>query len=319
MNGSEHWIGVDIGGTKVEIAAVVGGTVANSRRIPTGRQSADSLVEAVVAQLRDLAAVEGMPAGVGVGVAGRVEPATGIVRRAANLGWVDYPLRERLASAFPVPVSVLNDVQAAAFGESAFGAGQGVGSMVALFVGTGIGGGIVAGGTLLRGHNGSAGEWGHSVVDLNGPACTCGNHGCLETLAAGWGIARRAREAIGREPVAGARLLELAAGEPERLTTRMVAEAALEGDELAVAVLATAADALGAAVATIYNVLDPARIVLGGGVVDGFSALVPMVEERARGRLAASSDSIPAVVPAGLGRHAGVIGAAEWARRADVH
>ncbi|HET8657100.1 MAG TPA: ROK family protein [Longimicrobiaceae bacterium] len=305
--------GIDIGGTKAEVALVRGREVVAHQRFPTGGKTAEEIVGEAAATLRALLPAGAAPRAVGVGVAGRVEPGSGLVFQAPNLGWKSYPLGERLTAALRLPVSVLNDVQAATYAEGVYGAGRGASSVVALFIGTGIGSGILEGGSLLRGCSGSAGEWGHSVVDYRGALCTCGNRGCLETLAAGWGIARLAREAVTADPVAGEALLARVGGEVEHITTRAVGEAATAGDPLALGVFETAAEALGAGLASIVNALDPCRIVLGGGVMEGYPTLLKTADERMRARLAASVAVIPPLMPAELGRFSGVIGAAEWA------
>ena len=199
-------IGVDLGGTKVEVAQVdSAGQVRQRLRRPTDVRDGPAAVEAeIVAAVRELRqAVDAPPIGVGVGVAGQIEAASGAVRFAPNLGWHDVPLQADLQQALGLPVAVTNDVRAATWGEWLHGAGQGCDDLVCLFVGTGIGGGVVSGGRMLTGGSNTAGELGHMTIDLHGPPCHCGNRGCLEALAGGWAIARRAQEAIGADRSAG--------------------------------------------------------------------------------------------------------------------
>ena len=134
--------------------------------------------------------------GMGVGVAGQIERGTGLVKFGPNLGWRNVPLAAELSSASGLQVRVTNDVRAAAIGEWLFGAGRGGTDLVCVFVGTGIGGGIIADGRLLEGCSNTAGEVGHMTVQIEGPLCTCGKKGCLEALAGGWAIAERARQAV---------------------------------------------------------------------------------------------------------------------------
>lgn len=313
-------VGIDIGGTKTAVALIAGREVVAHQRIPSAGRTGDQLVAAIAAAVLALRGGSGapLPAAAGVGVAGRVDPRSGVVRSAPNLHWSDdFPLGERLGAVLDIPVVVLNDVQAAAYGESVYGAGRDARSMVALFVGTGIGSGIVDDGELLRGCTGSAGEWGHAVIDLRGPRCTCGNYGCLESYASGWGIAARARQAAEAEPAAAASLLARVEGELERLTTREVAAAAREGDPFARELMEQAAEALGAGIATIINALDPCRVVMGGGVVQGYPELVAMAERHVKARLCDSATMIPPLLAAQLGGHAGVVGAASWAARRE--
>jgi glucokinase len=190
-------VGVDLGGTKVEAAHVdADGHLQRRLRRPTDVKDGPQAVKLeIVDAVREL--VEGAgspPAGVGVGVAGQIEAGSGVVRFAPNLDWHDVPFQADLGAALGLPVVVTNDVRAAAWGEWLHGAGRGCDDLVCLFVGTGIGGGVVSGGQMLSGCSNTAGELGHMVVDLGGPTCHCGNRGCLEALAGGWAIARRARE-----------------------------------------------------------------------------------------------------------------------------
>ncbi len=312
-------IGVDIGGTKVEAALVDGhGTVLGGGRRPTGadRGPAGILADLVACLAEDcLAAAERPVLGVGVGVAGQVDPETGTVLNAPNLEWSDFPLKARLEAAIDLPAFVINDVQAATYGEWTCGAGRGAQDLVCLFVGTGIGGGVVSNGFLVRGCGGTAGELGHTTLDWHGPKCTCRNRGCLEAFAAGWAIARRARDAVEEQPGEGRTLIALADGEAENLTAEVVAQAAREGDPLAVRLMRETGEALGVGVASIANAINPCMVILGGGVIEGMPELVGMAEAEARHRALEAALHPFEVVRAGLGGHAGTVGAAMWARR----
>jgi glucokinase len=253
--------------------------------------------------------------GVGVGVAGQVDSAAGVVLHAPNLEWNDVPLKARLEEAIDLPVFVINDVQAATYGEWICGAGRGAEDIVCLFVGTGIGGGVVSHGSLVRGCDGTAGELGHVTIDWRGPQCTCRNRGCLEAFAAGWAIARRARDAVAAQPDEGRVLVALADGAIERLTAEVVAQAARDGDPLATRLLRETGDALGVGIASIANAFNPCTVILGGGVIEGIPELVEMAEAEARRRALEAALHSLEVVKAGLGRHAGTVGAAMWARR----
>lgn len=307
-------VGVDLGGTKIQAIAMDGeGTVRAQQRRPTGAsRGPEAVMDAVVACVREtVAAVPG--AGlerVGIGVAGQVDHATGLVKFAPNLRWHDVELGQTLARALQVPVQVLNDVQAATYGEWRDGAGRGASDVVGVFVGTGIGGGIIAGGRLLIGAGGSAGEIGHLTVQADGPACSCGNRGCLEALASGWALARRAQEAVEAEPSRAKALLALAEGRKESLTAAHVAQAFQQGDELARRLMIETADYLAAGLASVINLLSPQVLVLGGGVVEGLPQLVPMVHERAQSRALKAPWRFVRIVQAQLGSQAGAIGAA---------
>ncbi len=280
---SEVWaIGVDLGGTKIEVAQVDAlGRVLRRLRRSTDVQDGLAAVEAeIVAAVRELYGdASRPPAGVGVGVAGQIEPGTGTVEFAPNLGWHGAPLQADLSHALKLPVVVLNDVRAATWGEWLHGAGQGCNDLVCLFVGTGIGGGVVSGGQMLTGCSNAAGELGHVTVDLHGPPCHCGNTGCLEALASGWAIARRARQLIAADPAAGASLLSLTGGQPEAITAKIVAQAARADDPLARQLIEEVAQALVAGAVGLVNAFNPCRLILGGGVIEGWPELVKRVAE----------------------------------------
>ena len=224
-----------------------------------------------------------------------------------------FPLDDFQLEALRLPVAVLNDVQAAAFGEHAFGTGQGVDELVCLFVGTGVGGGVITRGTLLQGCTGSAAELGHITVDPNGPLCRCGNRGCLEAFAGGWAIARRAREAAAADPGSNAIVLDLAGGDPEQIATSTVVKAAGDGDPRSEQILREAGQALGIGIASIVNAFNPCMLVLGGGVVDGMPEWIEAASQSVRSRALAANAAAVRVLPAALGSHAGTIGAAAWA------
>ncbi len=311
-------IGLDLGGTKLEAALVDGlGEVRSGGRRPTGAERGP---DGILADLVDLteervASADRPVLGVGVGVAGQVDPETGTVMRAPNLEWRDFPLKARLEVAIDLPVFVINDVQAATYGEWTCGAGRGVRDLVCLFVGTGVGGGVVSGGSLMRGCGGTAGELGHTTLDWHGPRCTCRNRGCLEAFASGWAIARRASEAAEEYPEEVRTLIDLADGEVDNLTAEIVVRAAHEGDPLALRLMRETGEALGVGVASIANAFNPCKVILGGGVIEGMPELVALAETEARRRaLEAALDRLE-VAKAGLGKHAGTVGAAMWARR----
>lgn len=317
MTGPRTTIGVDLGGSNVRAAAVTsdGRMLRMHERLTRPERGPEAVLEDLVACIREgcLPDPSGPVLGVGVGVAGQVDAATGVVRQAPNLEWHDFPLRARLEEALRLPVAVLNDVQAAAFGEHAFGTGQGVAELVCLFVGTGVGGGVITRGTLLQGCTGSAAELGHITVDPNGPLCRCGNRGCLEAFAGGWAIARRAREAAAADPGRNAILLDLAGGEAEQITASTVVKAAGDGNPISEQILREAGQALGIGVASIVNAFNPCIVVLGGGVVAGLPEWIETAGQAVRSRALATNAAAVRVLPAALGPHAGTIGAAAWA------
>ena len=310
-------IGVDIGGTKVEVALVDGaGAVLGALRFATEPERGVAAVVAdIAAAARDaFGAALGGALGVGASVAGQVD-AGGVVVGAPNLGWTHAPLGARLAAALALPVRVVNDVRAATLAEWRFGAGRGHDDVVVLFLGTGIGGGVVTGGRIVEGAGGFAGELGHATVVAGGRPCHCRNRGCIEAYAGGWAIAERAREAVRADPAAGALLRGLVGGDVGAIVAETVAAARERGDGLAVRLVEETAEYLGAALVGIVNGLDPARVILGGGVVEGFPELVPLAAAVVHARALPAMAAGVAVVPASLGTRAPVIGAAACAPR----
>lgn len=309
-------IGVDLGATKVEVARVDGAGHALERlRRPTNvKEGPDAVRAEIIAAVRELQGTAGSsPAGVGVGVAGQIDPENGVVRFAPNLGWRDVPLQAGLSQELGLPVVVTNDVRAATWGEWLHGSGKGCDDLICLFVGTGIGGGVVSGGQMLTGCSNTAGELGHIVVNLNGPQCTCGNQGCLEALAGGWAIAQRAQEAISTDPSRGASLLKMAGGKAEAITAKTVAEAAMAGDPLAIYLVDRVVEALIAGAISLVNAFNPCRLILGGGVIEGFPEMIDRIAHGVRHRALAAASAPLAVLPARLGNDSGVIGAAALA------
>ncbi len=259
-------VGIDVGGTKCLGVALDadGNIVAEDRRpTPRGPGSLPQLIET----LAELSAALGPYDELGVGVPGLVTH-EGVLRAAPNLdGVADFDVAGLLGERVGRRVHVDNDATCAAVSEWLYGAARGATDMVLVTLGTGIGGGLVAGGKLQRGKNGFAGEYGHMVVDPDGPPCPCGRRGCWERYASGSGLARLAREAaIGRRV---SRVLDIAEGDPEAVRGEMVQQAAREGDADALAVI----DAFGRWVAlglvNLANSLDPEMFVLGGGLAAG--------------------------------------------------
>lgn len=305
---------MDLGGTKIQAAVVDsdGQTVASHRAETDVEGGPTKAVEDIARSVRACAPELSGIAAVGVGVAGQVDTATGIVHSAPNLRWTDFPFGDRLEQALGVPVVVENDVRAITWGVWKHGEGRGVDDLIVLFIGTGVGGGIVTGGRLVTGDRGVAGELGHMTVVAGGRLCSCGNRGCLEAYVGGWAIAERARDAIESDPAAGRGLLELAAGGD--VTGRHVSEAANAGDPLAVELLAETGRYLGSAVVGLVNVFNPRRIVLGGGVVEGIPGLLVAAESAVRTHAIPIASERLELRRSVLGAQAGVIGSASLAR-----
>lgn len=302
-------IGIDIGGTKIAGMRVAeDGAVLETQERPTPAADVPSTVETVAGLAVELAAGGGEA--VGVGAAGMVDFAAGTLRYAPNLAWREVPVRDLVADRTGLPCVVDNDANAAAWAEYRFGAGRGYRHVLAVTVGTGIGGGIVADGRLFRGAHGFAAEIGHIIVEPNGPRCGCGNLGCWEQVASGRALDRLARAEAARDP--GGRIAAQADG--AEATGRHVSEAARDGDPAAVAVFAAVGRRLGEGIAGLVNILDPEVVVVGGGVAEEGAVLL----DPARAAFVEAVEApehrpeVP-IVPAELGNDAGAIGAAALA------
>ncbi len=264
-------IGIDIGGTKIAfVAADRDGHVLATHTEPTlAAEGIDPVIERIahgIAQVRVQVRGDHPLAGVGIGVPGAV--LDGVAQNAVNLGWRDVPLVANVRAAIDgdVPVIAQNDVKVISIAEMIFGAARGVRDFVYLAIGTGLGGGAVSGGQLVSGVNGFAMELGHISLDPNGRLCNCGNRGCVEMYVSGKGFVTGANVHLPDYPQSS-----LASGE---ITTRAILDAARKGDPLALRVIDEAVDALGTAMAWSAAVLDPALIVLGGGLGHAASDLL---------------------------------------------
>jgi len=280
-------IGVDVGATKVAAALVTaGGETLLARQTPTAPERGSAAV------LDDAAAlIEGLhadapaaPLGVGVGTPGRVNARTGVVRHAVNLGWREVHLVEELEGRLPggLPVWVQKDANAGALGEYFFGAARGCDDFVYMSVGSGLGGGVMSGGTLATGAHWNAAELGHLSLDPEGQRCACGGRGCAETIVSGPGLVAQARERSGQKPTA------------EALTSEVIVEGARAGDAVALAAVADVGRALGIVMAACVAILNPSAIVVGGGLgLAAFDLLLPAARAEVQRRtLPASHDDL---------------------------
>ncbi len=315
MSSTGTTIGVDIGGTKIAAGVVddAGRILARTRR-DTPATDVGAIEAAVVDAVTELRRDHDARA-VGVAAAGFVDAGRSIITFAPNLAWRDEPIRADLEQSLRLPVVVENDANAAAWGEFAHGAGRHVHDMVLLTIGTGLGGGIVIGDRLLRGANGFAGELGHVRVVPDGHRCGCGNRGCWEQYASGRALVREARDAARGGSPHAARLLELAGGDVEAITGPTVTRAAAEGDTAAVELLADLGRWIGEGAASVVAALDPAMVVVGGGVSEAGDLLLEPARAGFARQLTARGHrpGIP-IEPAQLGNDAGMIGVADLAR-----
>jgi glucokinase len=310
-------LGVDLGGTKVDTALVEasGQIVFSHYRLLNSSKDPDSTIADIVDSVGLCLRESGRQASaLGLGVAGQIDRTQGIVRHSPNLpGWHEVPLRSRLEAALGIPVTINNDVRMITWGEWKHGAGKGFDDIVCLFVGTGIGGGIVSHGHLLQGATNTAGELGHMTVVAGGRKCHCPNDGCMEAYAGGWAIAERARDAVRANPLAGQGLLSLA-GEIQNISAITVAQAFRNNDPLAHRLVKDTTKYLAAGVVSIIHAFNPRLVILGGGVIEGLPDYISLMETRVRAQALPTPLEDLRIVTSALGNKAGVIGAAALAR-----
>jgi glucokinase len=309
-------IGVDIGGTKV-LGGLVdekGAVLARARRPTPGRdpRAVEQTIAAVVDELRKDHEVTA----IGIGAAGFVDAERSRVMFAPHLAWRNEPVQAGVTAAVGLPVIVENDANAAAWAEWRFGAGQGESHVVCVTLGTGIGGGIVTDGVVQRGKWGMAGEFGHMVVVPDGRRCECGNRGCLEQYASGNVLGREAQEMARAGSPVTVELVERVGGNLSLLQGPLITEAAREGDAAAVELFHEVGRWLGVGLANLAAALDPGLFVIGGGVSDAGELLLAPARESFRRTLTGRGfRPYPSIVKAALGPEAGLVGAADLARR----
>lgn len=312
-------IGVDVGGTKIAAGVVDGaGRITDRVRVPTPdgvpeltagiAHCVETLIARLDAPRADIA--------VGVAAAGFIDRDRAVVRFAPNIDWREYPLAAELHHRLGIPATIDNDANAAAWAEFRFGAGQDVDDMVMFTIGTGVGGGVVHAGQLIRGGFGMAGELGHVRMVRDGRACGCGLHGCLEMYASGRALFRAGLDLVKNDPQRGAGLLERAGGTADGFRGEMIMEAALDGDQAAVALFHEIGSWLGEGIADICSVLDPSTVVVGGGVAEAGELLLAPARESYRNHLSGGHNRRQLTIRgARLGNDAGIIGAADLAIR----
>ncbi|HEX2176135.1 MAG TPA: ROK family glucokinase, partial [Nocardioidaceae bacterium] len=309
--------GIDVGGSKLLAGAVDShGQVLERLRRDTPTKSPSAVEDAIVEIVHDLASRHPVAA-VGIGAAGFVDAGRANVLFSPHLAWRNEPLRDAVWRRLRLPIVVDNDANAAAWGESRFGAGAGRRHVVCITLGTGIGGALVLDGRVFRGANGMAGEFGHMQVVPGGHRCECGNRGCWEQYASGNALVRDARELVLADSPVAHHLRELVDGDVSRLTGPMVSEAARRGDPAAVELITEVGHWLGVGLAGLTAAFDPDCVIVGGGVSEaGELLLKPTRESFARTLTGRGFRVPPAIVAARLGADAGFVGAADLARSA---
>jgi glucokinase len=318
MSAERFVVGVDLGGTKISVGTMPadGSREIAARAEPTrAEQGAEAVVErialmieAVIARtMAETGAKRDAFLGVGIGSPGPIDRVRGLVITTPNLGWQDFPLRDRVSAAVRLPATLDNDANCATLGEWWVGAAKGATNVVGMTIGTGIGGGLILNGALYHGSSDAAGEIGHTTIDSTGRRCKCGNYGCLEAYASGPAIAERAREQIagGEDSL----MAELVNGDLTKLTAQHVFEASRRGDAEARQVVRETARFIGTGVANLLNIFNPDMVVLAGGVTQaGEDLFAPLRAEVQRRAFKPAVDACR-IVPGALGGSAGFVGA----------
>jgi glucokinase len=312
-------LGIDLGGTKI-LGAVVDaeGTVLGRAKVSTpARRGGPAILEAIVRASEEAMAEAGVVSsdllGACIGSPGPLDVERGVILFSSNLEVENFPIGPGLSEAIGKPVLVQNDVRVGGYGELRLGAGRGCRNVLAVFVGTGIGGCVVVDGKVVTGSTGNAGEVGHIAVKSRGPRCGCGLRGCLEALASRSAIARRIARAHARGVPSslGERLMERG----ERLKSKELAAAFAAGDALTLREVNRAARYLGQGLGSLVNVLGPEVVIIGGGVAEALGEpYLELVRASARERILTDPEGQIPIVPAALGDDAGILGAALLAR-----
>jgi len=305
---SGKFLGIDIGGTKVMLALVSaeGVTLKRNRMETRAEDGPRRVVERIAGLARETTRGEEITA-VGLGVPGPIDFSRGMVTLAPNLGWKNIPIVDLFAEHLDWPLFLENDALVAAWGEKTLGAGQNFDHFIYMTISTGIGGGLILDGKLYRGAYGTGGELGHMIVDPSGPACGCGNQGCLEVMAAGRALARMGREALeqGQWPEGPS---------PEGITGSTITSWARAGDQPSLKILNRQARYLGLGLANLVHILDPQAFVLGGGVMEAADLLLPRIQAAMDDYLMPGYGQRLQLLPARLGDIGGALGAAMVAR-----
>jgi glucokinase len=316
----EKYIGVDLGGTNIKAGVVdlqTGKLITTLSKPTLAREGHEAVMLRIAALIDELIAASGLWredfGGTGIGVPGVLDLEKGQVLFLPNLPgtWPEVPLARFIQDKIGLPVRLLNDARAITLGEWKFGAGRGVDSMACFAIGTGIGGGLVIDGKLHLGIGGTGGELGHQTIDFNGPVCGCGNRGCLEAYASGPAIAAMGIKAViqGQTTTIGA----LADHDLNRITPRVICQAADQGDRVARDIYAQAGEYIGIAVSNVLASIGPRKVVIAGGVASAGELLLAPIRSTVRQRVFIMPSDQVEILQAELGNNAGVMGVALWA------
>jgi glucokinase len=314
-------LGIDLGGTKINGAVfnqdyqIIGRAFAKTEAWRNDEEVFQRIVRVGNEALADAGIEPSQLTAIGIGSPGPLDYETGYIIETANLKFKNFPLGPRLSESFNCPVIIENDVNAGTYGELKAGAARGAKDVLGVFIGTGIGGGIIINGMLHHGFNKNAGEVGHIIIEVGGPRCGCGNRGCWEALASRTAMARDIRKAVkkGEKTV----LTKMLGKRIREAPSHAIREAYEEGDELVKKVVRRAAKYIGIGIGSLVNVLNPEVVVLGGGVIEALGVyMMEIIERNARSIAFEFAIKDVRFAKAELGDDAGIIGAAMLAREA---
>ncbi|MGB9856560.1 MAG: ROK family protein [Dictyoglomaceae bacterium] len=302
----ERFLALDIGGTKIALGRFSeDGKLEEKIIFPTNvERGYKKIIEEIIENLKKLKTHDTIALGVGCG--GPLDSEKGVILSPPNLpGWDNVPLKRDLEDALKIPVFLDNDANCACLGEYYFGAGKGVKNLVYITVSTGIGGGVIIDGKILHGQRDSAGEVGHQTILPDGPLCNCGNRGCLEALASGTAIAKRAEEAVLR----GEDTILKEWSKREKISAKMVRSAYLQGDKIAEKIWKSALEYLGIGIGNVITIVSPERVVLGGGIMNAGEEVLETVKRVVKERVKLVPIDKVEIVLAQLGEDVGIYGA----------
>ncbi len=312
-------IGVDLGGTNTRLGLIDDrGNVSERRNILTGYyKTKDRLLDALSLEIKMAIENSGLTKdkvlGLGIGIPGLIDHVKGIARKVTNIpGWEEVPLKEMMEKRLGIVTFIDNDVNAMALGEYMFGAGRNAENLICITLGTGVGGGIIINGNLYRGSTLSAGEIGHLSIEEDGPRCICGGFGCLERFVGNRFIVESTVRKIKEGRVT--KIDELVQRQLRKVTPEIINKAVQAGDRLAIEIWEEVGRHIGAALASVINLLDPDRIVIGGGVAQAGKVLFDVIKKTVRERAMPIPGENTKIVPAELGEDAGIIGASALVR-----
>jgi glucokinase len=314
------YIGCDLGGTNIKAGLVdlEKGAVLLSRSIPTlAHEGQTNVMERMIDLIRSLVQegkdISQVVQGIGVSAPGPLDLDKGEIVFLTNFPgqWKDFPLGKTLESALNLPISLLNDVRAITYGEFCFGAGKDLDRMACFAIGTGVGGGLIIDKQLVLGFSGTAGELGHMTINPSGPRCGCGNYGCLETYTSGPAISSLAARIV-RQGIA-TQIAEMVDFDLNKITPKIVAQAALNGDKIACEIWDTVGNYLGIGIANICVAFGPQRVVLSGGVAAAGDLLINPIKKTLQERVHVMPIDQVEIVISTLGNDAGILGMASWA------